>query len=348
MVKCLYVYVILILLGIIACSETGMKYKRLNYQNVMSLEGKLLNKSFLFSEPAEMVLVDSLIIIHDSQKQDACFHIFNVEGDYLESFGVKGRGPGEIVLPVSMHYSENRKAIVTYDFSLRKMVFYNIQNILKHRKPFYTEVPIASDLNFLHQVLPYKRNFVLRGPDINMRFAIMDSLQHICSCYSSVPQLVPDDKENWAIINYLPQCAISPNGEKMVLATYVGSMFEIFNIKGDKIVRDTVQYYYPPIYNVLQKSKPAMIGTTPETILGCHNVFVSDSAIYAIYEGESAKKNQIHKKLMVFDWNGEFYKQYCFKEGDPVCICVDEKNNTFYCVILNDKFEFQLTKYLCN
>lgn len=147
-----------------------------------------------------------------------------------------------------------------------------------------------TDLNFLHQVLPYKRNFVLRGPDINMRFAIMDSLQHICSCYSSVPQLVPDDKENWAIINYLPQCAISPNGEKMVLATYVGSMFEIFNIKVDKIVRDTVQYYYPPIYNVLQKSKQAMIGTTPETILGCHNVFVSDSAIYAIYEGESAKK----------------------------------------------------------
>ena len=98
MVKCLYVYVILILLGIIACSETGMKYKRLNYQNVTSLEGKLLNNSFLFSEPAEMVLVDSLIIIHDSQKQDACFHIFNVEGDYLESFGVKGRGPGEYAL----------------------------------------------------------------------------------------------------------------------------------------------------------------------------------------------------------------------------------------------------------
>lgn len=332
-----------------ACDTGTPKYKALEYKPTIHLKGKLLNNNFMFSNPAEMFVIDSLLIIHDSQKQDYCFHIFSVNtGRYIKSFGAKGRGPGEVLFPESMNYSENRKVVTTYDSNLRKIVLYNISSILNNRKYSFTEIQITNSPNFVYQALPYKNNFILRGSDSKMRFGIMDTLQNVKFCYTEMPFIVSDNEENMAILNYVPQCAISPNGEKMILSTYIGSIFEILNVSENKICTDTVQYYYPPIYNVLKGYEPKWIGTTPKTIIGCHSLFVTNDTIYTIYEGESAKENLIHKKLMLFNWNGEFCKQYSFEEGDPISLCIDDKNKQLYCIILNDKYEYQIYNYSYN
>lgn len=132
-----YYYIIfLILLG--ACKNSEPQYQSLNYQSSNTLKGNLLNDSFLFSDPMEMICLDSLLIIHDSQKQDYCFHIFNSKnGNFIKSFGSKGKGPGEIIFPESMNYSTYKKAITTYDPNLRKIVIYNINHILNNHTPLF-------------------------------------------------------------------------------------------------------------------------------------------------------------------------------------------------------------------
>lgn len=178
-----------------------------------------------------------------------------------------------------------------------------------------------------------------------MRFGILDSLNKVYAIYNNFPNIVPEEEENRAITNYTPQCAIRPDGTKMVSATYIGSNFEILTIKGRNMELDTIQFYYPPIYNIIEGNNSKWIGTTPETIIGCHNIYVTDNFIYTIYEGEAGKKNNIHKKLIIFNWEGAFYKYYLLEEGDPVCICADEKNNTLYCIIRNKKYEYQIYRY---
>lgn len=334
----------MLLLG--ACQNSKHEYKVLNYQASNILAGELLNNSFLFSDPAEIILIDSLLIIHDSQKQDYCFHIFNAyKGDFIKSFGNKGRGPGEVIFPESMNLSHDKKTITTYDPNLKKIVLYNVQNIVNNISPNFSEINIVESPGFVCQALPYKNNFIIRGSDSKMRFGILDSLHKVNPIYTDFPKIVPTEEENWAITSYAPQCALSPDETKMVVTTYIGSVFEIFNLRKNQINIDTIQYYYPPIYNVLKGFKPKWIGTTPESIIGCHNVYATNHFIYTIYEGEAAKKKQIHKKLMLFNWQGEFYKQCSFKEGDPICICVDEINKIFYCILLNEKYEYQLYYY---
>lgn len=336
-----------ILLG--ACTNSLPTYKAFEYQSPILLEGVLLNNTFIFSDPAEIVFVDSLLIVHDSQKQDYCFHIFDSRnGNFIKSFGSKGRGPGEIIFPESMNYSSNRQALTTYDPNLKKIVLYHIEQILNNEEPYYSEIKTLESPGLIYQALPYKNNFILRGCDSKMRFGVLDSLNKVIPLYTDFPKIVPSEEENWAIANYVPQCAISPNGTKMVSATYIGGIFEIFNIKQNQISADTIQFYYQPIYKIVQGFKPKWIGTTPETIIGCHNICVSNNLIYSIYEGESAKKDHIHKKLILFNWKGEIFKQYCFKEGDPISICVDETNKDFYCIILNEKYEYQIYRYHYN
>lgn len=329
-----------------ACQNKEPVFTAFECSDTERLSGKILSSTFIFSDPAEMVLVDSLLIIHDSQKKDSCFHIFNVNnGLFLKSFGHKGRGPGEVIFPASMNYSPVKQAITTYEPNLRKIVCYNIGHILNGQPPFFSEIQIKESPSFVTQAIPYENKFILRGCDDKMRFGRLDDTLKVNSIYTDYHRIVNDQEENWAIINYTPQWAIRPDESKMVMTTYIGSIFEIFNIRDGIIEYDTIQFYYPPIYRPLKGFKPKWVGTTPETIIGCYNIYVTNEYIYTIYEGESAKKNQIHKKLILFDWKGRVHKKYEFTEGDPVSICVDEVNKKFYCVILNHEYEYQIYSY---
>ena len=99
-----------------SCTQEKIQYTGINIPLKKELKGSVLNTTFIFSSPQEMIIVDSLLIVHDSYNRDTCFHIFNkINGKHIGSFGNKGRGPGEVIFPSSLNYNPKTKTLTTYE-----------------------------------------------------------------------------------------------------------------------------------------------------------------------------------------------------------------------------------------
>ena len=340
-----FIFKILALVFLISsCSQEKIHYTGINIPLKKELKGTALNTTFIFSSPQEMMIIDSLLIVHDSYNRDTCFHIFNkINGKHIGSFGNKGRGPGEIIFPSSLNYNPKTKTLTTYEANLKKIIKYNIADISTQKTISFSEIKLNSIPFFALQAIPSDDSFIIRG-NAQVRFAIIDTNNKITSQFKNYPKLTIDKEENRAIFNYAPQCVLKPDGNKLAILTYIGGVLEIFDIKNNSITPNTIKYFNEPIYKSVDGFKPKWIGTTPQTVVGCDNIYATNENIYCIYEGEVAKDNEPEpKKIIVFNWDGIPQLQYEINEGLPNGIAVDEDN--LYCILMNKDYEYQLYKY---
>lgn len=339
-----FIFKILTLIFLIySCSTKEIQYTGLNVPLKKEIKGIPLNSTFIFSIPKEIIVIDSLLVIRDSHNQDSCFHIFNkTNGKHLKSFGYKGRGPGEVLYPAALNYNPQDQTLTTIESNLKKIIKYNITNILSQTQPFFSEIKLNNLPFFALEAIPYKNSFIIGG--FKERFTIIDTNSQILQQFYDYPKLAPDEDENQAIFNYGPQYSLHPKGNKLVTISCIGGILEIFDLKGNKITPNTIKYLNKPIYRVIPGFKPKWIGAIPETIIGCTNIYATEEEIYCIYEGEISQDPKIAlKKILVFDWEGNLILQYIIKEGIPSTIAVDE--NYLYSIITTKDGENVLYKY---
>lgn len=328
-----------------ACSpREAVRYEGIEVPVKDELKGELLNTTFLFSFPKEMLIVDSFLIVRDFYNQDTCFHIFDKnDGRYLGGFGAKGRGPGEVLFPATLCYNRDAYQLQTYDPNLKKIVNYNIHEKLSGKNAFFSEMRLNKGPDFLLDVNSYKNTPIVRS-NTDMRFGVMSRDSGIICKYSHYPDIGFDSELNRAVFNYAPRCALRPEQDKMVLMTYIGGIVEIFSLKEGKIIPLNVNYFYKPVFREVEGIKPKWIAAVEETVVGCDNIYATNDYIYTVYRGEVANDEKVDlRKIIVFDWEGKPLFRYNLKEGIPQAIAVDEKY--IYCVVSNENYEYQLYKY---
>lgn len=152
-------------------------------------EAESLNDSFLFSWPRDILIIDSLLIVHDSYKQAKGFHIFDKDtGTYLKSFGEKGRGPGEFLEVSSVNYCNDGHSVSVFDPNSKKVITFDIANIMRNVKPHYREYALMKSPNFVKQLIPYGDKFIAKGNSNKMRYGIWDpSAEQFSGIYTDYP-----------------------------------------------------------------------------------------------------------------------------------------------------------------
>lgn len=329
---------------IYSCAGKEIQYMGINIPVKKEIKGISLNTTFIFSRPQEIAIIDSLLIIRDSYDRDSSFHVFNkTSGKHLKSFGYKGRGPGEVLYPSALNYIPKDQALTTIESNLKKIIKYNIANILSQTQPFFSEIKLNNLPIFALEAISCGEGFIVGG-NSETRLAVIDTNSQILQQFYDYPKLAADEDENRAIFNYNPQYAMHPSGDKLVTISYIGGILEIFDIKDNKITSNVVKYINEPIYKIVSGLKPKWIGSVPGTVMGCSNIYPTKDYIYCIYEGELSKDPKIiPKKILVFDWKGNLLLQYEPEEGTPNNVAVDE--NYLYSVIVTKDGESQLYKY---
>lgn len=332
-----------IALFLYSCTGKEIQYTGINIPLNQKLQGTLLDSTFIFSVPRGMVIADTLLIVLDYLEQDTSFHVFNkITGKHLKSFGNKGRGPGEVVYPGSLSYNPKDGTLITMESNLKKIIRYNLANILADKPPFFSEIKLNSIPFYVDETILYKDFFIIGG--FKKRFSMIDTNCQILGEHNDYPKVVADEDENRAIFLYSSQYAVHPNGDKLVAMTYIGGIMEIFDIKDNKITPNIIKYFHEPIYRPVLDAKPKWIATIEETTPCCSDIYGTDENIYCIYEGEISKDPKIAlKKILVFDWNGQLLFQYTPQEGTPVSIAVDEEY--IYSIITTPEGEYHLYKY---
>ncbi|MDR1273830.1 MAG: 6-bladed beta-propeller [Odoribacteraceae bacterium] len=285
--------------------------------------------------------------------QDTCLWIFNKRtGERLAGFGLKGRGPGELLFPSPISYDRDNRLLVVFEANLNKIIRYDLGKVLSGAGDFYSEIRLnpremfGEKPNFISDARPYKEAYMIRSKTDQMRFGILGHDGKAKTMYTRFLPLVEDKEENWALFSYSTQWAIKPDQTKMVYATYIGGVMEIFNINEERFALDTACYFYEPIYSPSEGVVPKWLVTRDETIVGFERVDATDDYIYALVVGEAYPPDAVEsrKKLFVFDWNGNAYKQYVFPPGiRPESVAVDEEQGCIYAIVVKDG----LTEFLC-
>ncbi|MDR0427784.1 MAG: TolB-like 6-bladed beta-propeller domain-containing protein [Dysgonamonadaceae bacterium] len=275
----------------------------------MELKSKNLNTEFAFSAlPNSMLLWDSLLIVTDSYTQDKFIHIFHKEnGNLIKSIGARGQGPGELTHPISTSINKNTKELIVYSFNSNKIIKYSLDNITDN-KVNYKESKINNKNGlYIADVIFSENGDYVRGIDERMRFGLIEN-GNLNVLYNNFPKVLNKNKieEDRAVMNYSSMWRISPDGKKLVQATYIGGIIEIFYIHGDHIHQENIYHYFYPKYRIVEGATPLGISWIAETVFGFQHLWTTNNSIYILVNGGKASENSFFPQdIAVLDWSGE-------------------------------------------
>lgn len=308
-----------------------------------SLKGEqvALTESVWMQYPYRVCVEDSVAVIFDLNA-DSCFcHLFTYPGfHFIASFAPKGEGPEEIV-SASMARFIDKNSLGILDMSGRKLAVY--EGLDAHSVPrlrrvitFTEDVPMPLDFLPLPDstlLIPDylgEARFCIAGYDGHLlRKAAMISLSDTATLHKNAPAVA----QAWR--SFL---AIDRAGKRVVAVTQLGDVLDTYAVgSGMRAEAHVVGRDGEPVFQVT----PEGYGI-PSGCMGYWDVQVTDSCIYALYDGTTFKEiaqsagmgKQGGTSLRVFSREGNLLRRYVFDR--PLSgIYVDEARHLLWATDVN-------------
>lgn len=308
-----------------------------------SLKGEqvALTESVWMQYPYRVCVEDSVAVIFDLNA-DSCFcHLFTYPGfHFIASFAPKGEGPEEIV-SASMARFIDKNSLGVLDMSGRKLAVY--EGLDAHSVPrlrrvitFTEDVPMPLDFLPLPDstlLIPDylgEARFCIAGYDGHLlRKAAMISLSDTATLHKNAPAVA----QAWR--SFL---AIDRAGKRVVAVTQLGDVLDTYAVgSGMRAEAHVVGRDGEPVFQVT----PEGYGI-PSGCMGYWDVQVTDSCIYALYDGTTFKEiaqsagtgKQGGTSLRVFSREGTLLRRYVFDR--PLSgIYVDEARHLLWATDVN-------------
>lgn len=308
-----------------------------------SLKGEqvALTESVWMQYPYRVCVEDSVAVIFDLNA-DSCFcHLFTYPGfHFIASFAPKGEGPEEIV-SASMARFIDKNSLGILDMSGRKLAVY--EGLDAHSVPrlrrvitFTEDVPMPLDFLPLPDstlLIPDylgEARFCIAGYDGHLlRKAAMISLSDTATLHKNAPAVA----QAWR--SFL---AIDRAGKRVVAVTQLGDVLDTYAVgSGMRAEAHVVGTDGEPVFQVT----PEGYGI-PSGCMGYWDVQVTDSCIYALYDGTTFKEiaqsagmgKQGGTSLRVFSREGTLLRRYVFDR--PLSgIYVDEARHLLWATDVN-------------
>lgn len=307
----------------------------------------VLNDTYMFNFPRDIFVMDSLLIVHDSDGMEAAFHVFSkYTGEHVLDFGLRGRGPGETLNVSSVNLLGD--TLYVYDANLRKVILYNIPEILAG-KSSWKEINVSRDVPYMIlQVVPIgNEKMILCGNNDKMRFGIWDTSSDEAEAkVCEYPPYSKDKEANSAISNYSASVKFNEFESKLVSATYIGATMEIYDVSSSGIVRTFSEYYYRPEYEYARGAVPRWVIPGEDSVIGFQDICLTDSGIYGLIWGvRSSAMEASVPELIKFAYNGMPMCRYLIP--DILESVVVDENGDIYGMALNGNMESNIKKYVC-
>lgn len=285
-------------------------------------------------------LNDSLLIIFDADADKKC-KLLNTNGLRINEFVQLGHSQDEFISPVGISL-ENNNFINVYDYSTGFLIGYSVPDVIGGKKSPCRRINVRKQLgqnkmdgtaiNFVQSI--DSDQHLLFGNNQN-RIILWDSEKINC-IYSKYPNTDKDQECNWAIWGHSVQYKLSPDNKHLILTTYIGTLFEIFNLNGRKIESIVLKGFTPPEYSIVQGATPKWISPDTDSPEGFCSLCTSNDRFYASIGGvDCEQRNEVYS----FNYEGNPIGKYIFP-GDIKCFTqVDE---TFYFIMEDKNGEYGL------
>ena len=314
-----------------------LNYEEPCFPQVINLETKNLNDSFLFSS-GDVEVVDSLIICSGMvDVSEKAFHLFSKNsGRYITSSGNIGRSRGEISQPWrSFTVDKQQRTIYVFDSPQQKVVSYSLDKVIAGKIDYSKEISLPCLVNNISSHhFKYLRNSFLVGYTLYDRFLVCSETDSITSS-NFFPKL--HEPEGYLQVEhqyyfYLGCMAVKPDGNMFVHATRGGCVFEIWNNDGTTISPKIIKGFFKPNYNSSYREyKYPMVMANEDDHFGIGALYCTNDYIYANYYNNSS---EMPNQIAVFDWKGLPQKMYV-TDRSIISFAVEEQK--VYALALNDE-----------
>lgn len=323
----------------ILCSCSSKSNDRFSSQIITSsavlVKPEIFKTEKINAEIYDIRILDSVLILR-SDDGSGFLQLFSKNSfKFLNTTGIKGRGPGEIPNNMIEIKTINDRLHI-FQLSKNSISIFDKNVFLNDSLPIAQETITFEKYKGNFDIFPINEYYVSK-PTINTRFALYNDSGQYINEYLDYPKLGNNiDKETHDLaFRHFSLTEPKPDLSKFVSLTFLGGTLEIFDIK-DGAINKVVEKTY--LDANLKNSKNVLEIITDETNMGFYGVYVTNDNIYASYSGlnhkDYRKNNILFDYITVFDWNGEIKKIYKV-EGGLLDLAVDEALNKIYIVTKN-------------
>ena len=267
----------------------------------------------IFSSAMCMFLIDSILFIEDSFYRDTLVWGFHTgEKKVTTAYARKGRGPGEVLSTSSnIQYDGSMNHFRLYDVNSKKLIEYNTKNknFAEYQLP-YKDALFRE--NFVQELIKTDSGYLGMGTgslfSTEKRFLLFDDRYELKNTFEGYPRIDGISLADMAeIYLYAEEIRIKPDGSRLVYATYIGGILEIFDLQHlpDSLPLIRRHLYYRPVY---EKNKSGIFATPEGTKYGFENIYVTDQAIYALLFASDRPEMAFPNKMLVYDWDGNWIR----------------------------------------
>lgn len=275
-----------------------IQFKDENFSNIGRLKAKVLVQfSDSLLRPTTLHLVDSDYLVVSEAKSNIAMHVVKVPDDvYLGSFGKKGNGPGEIIVPWKFFNSDDGRFGI-FDIEQRKAVEFVVDSLLESNSFIY-EYKLGAGVRSNGVVLHDNKIFFTDANNLEGRLFSTELDGSNLISYGKLP----DISINYPKISFEEVMEASGLtklvnlGNKFVLSYYNIPLIEIFDYVNNSWTSITGPDLLP-------------LSQSLEKTIFFGSVFISDQYIYALYFGRDDSYATPSNLLYVFNHQGEVVKK---------------------------------------
>lgn len=305
------VIIFLIVISSFSCSSPKKNYLDFFPITDTLCWSKLENiSSDLLGKPRDIFIVDNYFVVRDEKEGNWFSLIRKSDGHFIRYFGVRGRGPLEILYPLNQEPLGRNFYI--YDSSQEILHLFSLDSLLQQKNGITRSVHLQFKTDKHAQcrqaVLLESGNILANCCHPNGHLVMFDSTGNeqkvFCPDY---PKDGLHPKEDYITKSFAFQYmgVMGKNNKFYNLSTTAGHI-EIFRLKNDSLFQFVNDLYYLPKYENASANKNYGVVFAAENEGGLFNPEVSEHYLYAAYDDRSSDAHTYiaYNVLLQFDLEG--------------------------------------------
>lgn len=300
----------LLILFFSSCSQNSNK----NEGFVINCQHKILfdDDEYILGKPNSMALIDSVLIIVDSQT-NPMLHLLNVKtGNPIGQFLSRGQGPDEY-MKIGTLGRLNKDTLFFHDLNKRVCCFLVLPKKENGEIQIIEAFKCAETAH--NTLVPLTdASYIASGIYQEGRFCLLTDSGRTKKFWGTYPSR--DDMEE-SVSNliksqaYMGQLSSSPANDKFVFHATAADMLSFYKYENKEIrlikdiQRSLPDYKYGKDIN-------EFLGTSRKKPITYLSVCTTEKFVYLLYSGKTYMENQLKafesNEIHVYDWNGERVK----------------------------------------
>lgn len=348
----------LILLLILLFTSSCGKEKKCSIKSIHLIPAGLSVKLNVLKDPREIFNAGENKVIIRNSGSNLFYDLIDVNRGEVHSFGLKGRGPGEILNSHSPFYNKEANCLFSYDMMNGEYYSYDLNDI-KNGKVQYNNIlfSVEQNLGTPNMFIPFSDSFfVSTGTFREGRFGLYNNKGHLLYTFGKFPENEGNSKEMNGMqraIAYGGVIASHPSKPMFVSLIRYSDQIEIYEKKSDKFVLLNHDYepQYPPCVKLIQMGKHWSTSSCDNSIIGFQRCKVSDKYIFISFSNKNKLKlasgrHNNPRIIRVYNWSGIHVADLI--SDQPIWdYCVEKKGSEyfFYVITMDGEIAYKLVKY---